>query len=290
MTPAKRVHPVDATFSLAQTAGPVAWSRGRWANLDWIDRGLVWVGIERGALAHRRVEQAGSDLIVTGAADPALDRDWLVRVLGVDQVMPALDDPVLVALAQRTPGMRPQASGSIFDSLISCIAGQSITVAAAAVIETRISALFHEGIELHGRRFYAHPSAEELAAASPALIRQTGVTWKRAEAIVAAAKATVNGEMPPGPGPEFDLEETRRWLRSLPLVGPWTAESTLLWGLGEGDAFPPGDAALLRAVKRAYAQDDFDHRALNQLSESWRPARGWASRLLWTDLLGPAPL
>ena len=290
MTPVQRIHQVDPAFSLAQTAGPVAWSRGRWANLDWIDHGLVWVGIERGALVHRRVEQSGSELIVTGSADATGDRAWLERVLGVDQVMPSFTDPVLVALAQRTPGMGPQASGSVFDSLITCIAGQSITVAAAAVIETRISALFHQGIELHGRRFYAHPSAEELAEASPALIRQTGVTWKRAEAIVAAAKATVNGEMPAESGPEFELDEVRRWLRSLPLVGPWTAESVLLWGLGESDAFPPGDAALLRAVKRAYGSDDVNHRALNQLSETWRPARGWASRLLWTDLLGPAPL
>jgi 3-methyladenine DNA glycosylase/8-oxoguanine DNA glycosylase len=289
MTSTRRVHPVDPVFSLAETAGPVAWSRGRWANIDWIDGALIWVGVERGALVHRRVEQNGSELVVSGSADPTRDRDWLTRVLGVDQAMPAFADPVLAALAQRTPGMRPQASGSVFDSLVSCIAGQSITVAAAAVIETRISALFHEGIELHGRRFHPHPTAEELAQASPALIRQTGVTWKRAEAIVAAANATVNGEMPPESGPAFDLDELRCWLRSLPLVGPWTAESVLLWGLGEADAFPPGDAALLRAVKRAYERPEIDHRVLTRLAEDWRPARGWASRLLWTDLLGPAP-
>jgi DNA-3-methyladenine glycosylase II len=287
MTP--RVHAVDPDFSLAQTAGPVAWSRGRWANLDWIDGGLVWVGVEKGALVHRRVEQADADLLVSGTADPAGDPVWLSRVLGLDQTMPSFADPVLAALASRFVGLRPQASGSIFDSLISCIAGQSITVAAAAVIETRISRLFHEGVELHGRRFHPHPTAEELAEAPPALIRQTGVTWRRAEAIVAAARATVAGEMPPDSGPDLDLDELRRWLRSLPLVGPWTAESTLIWGLGDGDAFPPGDAALLRAAKRAYGRDELDHRSLTRLSEEWRPARGWASRLLWTDLLGPAP-
>lgn len=289
MTPEPRVHPVDADFSLAQTAGPVAWSRGRWANLDWIGGGLIWVGVENGALVHRRVEQAGAELLIDGTADPAGDRAWLSRVLSLDQSMPLFADPVLAALAQQFAGLRPQASGSVFDSLISCIAGQSITVAAAAVIETRISRLFHEGVELHGRRFHPHPTAEELAEASPALIRQTGVTWRRAEAIVAAAQATVAGEMPPDSGPGLDLDELRRWLRSLPLVGPWTAESTLIWGLGDGDAFPPGDAALLRAAKRAYGRDELDHRSLTRLSEEWRPARGWASRLLWTDLLGPAP-
>lgn len=37
-----------------------------------------------------------------------------------------------------------------------------------------------------------------------------------------------------------------RELRKLPLVGPWTAASALLWGLGEPDAYPRGDVALLR--------------------------------------------
>lgn len=284
-----RVYSVDSTYSLAQTCGPVAWSRGRWSNLDWIDGALIWVGVENDALVHRRVEQAGASLAISGTADPALDHDWLIRTQGIEQSMPAFTDPIVSALAEQMPGLRPHASGSVFDSLIACIVGQSITVAAAAVIETRISALFHEGIERHGRRFFAHPTSEELAQASPALIRATGVTWKRAEAIVAAAKATSNGEMPPEHGAELNHDDLRRWLRSLPLVGPWTAESVLLWGLGEADAFPPGDAVLLRAVKPAYAAPGFDHRQLNTLSEQWRPHRAWASRLLWTALLGPAP-
>jgi 3-methyladenine DNA glycosylase/8-oxoguanine DNA glycosylase len=282
-----REYPVDPTYSLAQTCGPVVWSRGRWSNLEWIDGSLVWVGVEGQIVVHRRIRQDGSTLIVSGTAAADLDWSWLKRTQGVERRIPAFRDPIVTALAERFPGLRPHASGSLFDSLIGCIVGQSITVAAAAVVETRLCALFHPGVELYDRRFFAHPTPETLADASPALIRATGVTWKRAEAIVAAAQAAARGELPPNP--ESNPEETRRWLRSLPLVGPWTAESVLLWGLAESDAYPPGDAALLRAVKRAYGFEDFDHKRLNQLAEQWRPARAWASRLLWTALLGPAP-
>ena len=284
-----RVYSVDSAYSLSQTCGPVAWSRGRWSNLDWGDGGLIWVGVEADAIVHRRVEQRGAALIVSGSANPNLDLDWLVRTQGTQRTMPNFDDPVIERLALTLPGLRPHASGSLFDSLIGCIVGQSITVAAAAIIEARLCALFHPGVELSGRRFYAHPTPEMLAETSQAAVRGTGVTWRRAEAIVAAARSAVRGEMPGVAEAVANPDETRRWLRSLPLVGPWTAESVMLWGLAEGDAFPPGDAALLRAVKRAYGADAYDHKRLNHLSDGWRPSRGWAARLLWTALLGPAP-
>src|SRR3712207_6971184 len=43
---------------------------------------------------------------------------------------------------------------------------------------------------------------------------------------------------------------------------PWTAESTLLWGLGAADAFPTGDVALLRAARVAYGRPELDLRGL----------------------------
>jgi 3-methyladenine DNA glycosylase/8-oxoguanine DNA glycosylase len=78
-------------------------------------------------------------------------------------------------------------------------------------------------------------------------------------------------------------------LLALPLVGRWTAESVLLWGLGADDAYPTGDVALLRAARLAYGQPDMTHSELNALAEAWRPGRSWAARWLWLNLFGPAP-
>jgi DNA-3-methyladenine glycosylase II len=74
----------------------------------------------------------------------------------------------------------------------------------------------------------------------------------------------------------------------LPLVGRWTAESALLWGVGAPDAHPSGDIALLRAVRNAYGLPEMTLKDLDVLSEAWRPARAIAARLLWTELLGVA--
>lgn len=281
---------VGAPFSLAATCAPVAWSRGRWPNEDWIDGELLWVGREAGRIVTRLVREAEPGLLlISGDRDPAHDRGWARRVLAIDRHAPDIADPVVAGIAARHPGMRPFNAGSLFDGLIGCIVGQSITVAAAATVEARLCALFHEGIEFRGRRFWVKPPPEQLADADPARIRETGVTWKRAEAIVAAARAALNGELPSDDAALANSDEARRSLRALPLIGPWTAESALLWGLGHGDAFPPNDVALLRAARQAYGEAEMAHRDLNRMAEGWRPGRGWASRWLWTALLGVAP-
>jgi 3-methyladenine DNA glycosylase/8-oxoguanine DNA glycosylase len=283
---------VDAPFSLAVTCGPVAWARGRWPNVDWLDGALVWVGWEGDRVVHRVVRQRAhypSALEVTGSATAELDAVWTRATLGLGHVPPAGADATVEAVRARFPGLRPWANGSLFEGLAGSIVGQSISVAAAAVTENRLAALFHDGVELAGRRFRPQPRADQLAAAEPALVRQSGVTWRRAEALVTGARAFLDGRLPADDEARADPDAARAALRALPLVGPWTAESALLWGLGEGDAYPPGDAALLRAARLAYDRPDLDHAALNALAASWSPHRGWAARWLWVALLGPAP-
>jgi 3-methyladenine DNA glycosylase/8-oxoguanine DNA glycosylase len=283
---------IEAFFSLAVTCGPVAWARGRWPNVDWLDGALVWVGWEDNRVVHRIVRQLPdrpSSLEIGGSATPEVDASWARATLGLGPVPPVGTDATVAAVRARFPGLRPWANGSLFEGFVGSIVGQSISVAAAAVTETRLAALFHEGVEIAGRSFRPQPRADQLAAAEPALVRRSGVTWRRAEALVRGAQAFLDGRLPTDDDARADPDAARAALRALPLVGPWTAESALLWGLGEGNAYPPGDAALLRAARIAYDRPDLDHAALNALAAGWSPHRGWAARWLWVALLGPAP-
>jgi len=281
---------IEPPFSLADTCAPVAWAAGRWANQDWIDDALIWVGWEGDRVVHRIVRTDANDglLRIEGNADPALDFDWSAHVLGIERSMPRINDPVLAGIAERHPGLRPHASGSLFDGLIDSIVGQSITVLAAAVVSARLASYFHHGIELHGRIFWPSPRPEELSNADPFRLRPTGVTWKRAEALVTAGQAALDGRLlePTSESPE----RLREMLLALPLVGKWTAESALLWGIGEDDAFPSGDVALLRAARRVYQQPDMTMKVLDALAVEWAGYRAWAARLLWIDLFGPASM
>jgi 3-methyladenine DNA glycosylase/8-oxoguanine DNA glycosylase len=279
---------VDVPFSLADTCAPVAWAAGRWANQDWTDGELLWVGWENDHVVHRivRSESGGRELSIQGDADPACDLDWAACVLGAERSMPRMTDPVLAGIAERHPGLHPHASGSLFDGVIDSIVGQSITVLAAAVVSARLASYFHPGVELQGRIFWPPPRPVALAHADPSRLRATGVTWKRAEALVSAGRASMEGRLVE-PAAE-SLDQLRSMLLALPLIGKWTAESALLWGIGVDDAFPSGDVALLRAARRAYAEPDMTMRELDTRSETWAGYRAWAARLLWIDLFGPA--
>jgi 3-methyladenine DNA glycosylase/8-oxoguanine DNA glycosylase len=136
---------------------------------------------------------------------------------------------------------------------------------------------------------YPLPRADQLADASVELIRASGVTWKRAEAIRHAAREMIAGNLPGDEAARQDPEETVRALIALPLVGRWTAESIVLWGTGAPNAHPTGDVALLRAAKAAYDRPELTLKELDVLAEQWQPARGLAARLLWTEFFGPAP-
>ena len=210
-------------------------------------------------------------------------------MLGFDQSCPPFADPVVEGLRRRFPGLRPLSEGSLFGGLVTAIVGQSISVAAAAVTTARLAALFHPGLDLDGRRCWPLPRPDQLADAAPALVRQSGVTWRRAEALVAAGRAASDGRLPDRSAALAEPEETRFALRALPLVGPWTADAALLWGIALPDAHVTGDVALLRAARRSYDRPDLTLRDLDRLADGWRPARAWAARLLWTDLLGVAP-
>ncbi len=277
-------------YSLEDTCAPVAWAAGRWANQDWIENSLIWVGWEGDRVIHRTVQSSANEgtFLIEGNADPALDSDWGARILGASRSMPQITDPVLAGIAERHPGLRPHASGSLFDGLVESIVGQSITVLAAAVVSARLASYFHHGIELHGRIFWPSPRPEELANADPFRLRTTGVTWKRAEALVTAGQAALDGRLvePTSESPE----RLRAMLLALPLVGKWTAESALLWGIGEDDAFPTGDVALLRAARRAHELPDMTMKELDALAVEWTGYRAWAARLLWIDLFGPASM
>ena len=66
-------------------------------------------------------------------------------------------------------------------------------------------------------------------------------------------------------------------------IGPWTAESYLLFCAGHPDVFPAGDLALRSAVHEGLDLPGRPHEEpLRKLAEQWSPWRAVAARLFWT--------
>lgn len=277
--------PVDHAFSLRNSAGPIAWAANRSPRSAILDKEVVIVDREGAATVARRVRQEAGVVIANADASNESHRAWLERTFRPNHNLEAWSDPVIAALAERFPGLRSFTDGSLFHGLVTSIVGQSISIASAMSVQRRLALAFHDDVDIDGHRMAPLPTPGELAEAPLALIRESGVTWKRAEGLQAIAREALVGNLPTGE--EHDLELVTRELVKLPIVGPWTAASALLWGVGAPDAFPKGDVALLRAARLAYDRDGMTMRELDALADSWRPRRAIAARLLWTGLLGP---
>jgi 3-methyladenine DNA glycosylase/8-oxoguanine DNA glycosylase len=282
---------VGAGFSLAETVAPVAWGRGRWPNQDWHDGRLIAVSAEQGKPCIRVVSQpAGEDKLILETNQPEIDhQEWAGRVLGVHRARPAVTDSVIRSLADRFPGMRPFSNGDLFEGIVTAIIGQSISVQAAAVTERKLAEFFAEPIHVGHRMYWPSPTLHQLANASPELVRTSGVTQRRADAIVRIARMMTENQSLLGDVDRGDEQVLIQLLMNLPHVGRWTAESVLLWGLGVDDAYPIRDVALLRAARLGYDRPEMTHSEMDRLSDGWRPGRSWAARLLWLNLFGPAP-
>ena len=182
----RRLLPLSGPFDLARTVAPAWWARGRWPNVDARRGAFVWVGWEASQVAWRSVRQIDDQrLEIIGSRSTDLDVHWASAVLGASTAMPVFDDPIMAALARKHAGLRPWSAGSLFEGVVSSIVGQSISVAAAATTERRLCQRFNKGLHIDGREFWPPPRPEQLASSSAAFVRESGVTTKRAEALVA---------------------------------------------------------------------------------------------------------
>ena len=64
-------------------------------------------------------------------------------------------------------------------------------------------------------------------------------------------------------------------LGEIPGIGKWTEQYVAMRALGEPDAFPSSDLALLRAMSVETSRE------LERRAQAWRPWRAYAAMYLW---------
>jgi AraC family transcriptional regulator of adaptative response / DNA-3-methyladenine glycosylase II len=190
-------------------------------------------------------------------------------------------DPVLQPLVARRPGLRLPGAADGFELALRAVLGQQVTVRGATTLAGRLARLLAEPLSGAPPGItYLPVSAERLADASLASITGIGLPRGRAECVLALARAAAAGELPElgSDGPPEDPTGFVRRFRSLPGVGPWTAEYVVMRALGWPDAFPEGDIALRKAM------GGLTPARLRAAAEAWRPWRAYAAQHLWAGL------
>ena len=189
-------------------------------------------------------------------------------------------DPVLARLIDERPDFRPRAWMNelppldSFGTLIFQVAGQQLSVRATRAILSRLEAHF-------GGRL---PSAAELLAADPQVLRESGLSLRKGATLRALAERFVDGRLSDEAFARMSDDEVEAALTEVPGIGPWTAHGFLLVALGRPDVFLSGDIALRRAIQRAYGLDHVPSEdEMMRLADRWRPYRSLAVSYLFAS-------
>ena len=222
----------------------------------------------------------GCELRTGDERDRAEALDRCRRLLDLDADTARIDeelgrDPLLAPLVRRRPGLRVPRATDGFELAVRAVVGQQVTLAAARRTAGRLVALYGRPLEEPaGAITHLFPTPAAVAEVDSLELRMPRV---RANALRALARAVLDGELDLRPG--ADREAARSALLELPGIGPWTASYVCMRALGDSDAFPPGDAAVRRALERL--GEDGRPAAAQRLAERWRPWRSYALMHLW---------
>ena len=179
-------------------------------------------------------------------------------------------DRVLNELTTRLSGFRPPLAPDPFETLVTSITAQQVSLFAAFAIRNRL-------IERFGRRVgqaYAFPTAERLRGAEPDELLALGLSRRKAEYVLGLAEEPVDlDELASLPD-----DEVERRLVAVRGIGEWTAEWFLARHLARPRAWPVGDVALDKAV-RAFYPEAVDIRAFG---ERFDPFQNLAAHYLLT--------
>jgi DNA-3-methyladenine glycosylase II len=160
----------------------------------------------------------------------------------------ASTEPVLGPIVEQLRGLRPPLAPNPWESLVTSITAQQVSLHAAFAIRNRFIQAFGHPLD----QAYSFPIRERLAPVHPDELRQLGFSQRKAEYVIGLA------------GAEIDLagltalpdEEVKARLVALPGIGEWTAEWFLARHLARADAWPAGDLGLRKAVLHFYGEED----------------------------------
>jgi 3-methyladenine DNA glycosylase/8-oxoguanine DNA glycosylase len=155
--------------------------------------------------------------------------------------------PVLAELVPRLVGFRPPLAPDPFESLVTSITAQQVSLFAAFAIRTRLIERFGVRSELA----YGFPTRERIAAAEDGELVALGFSRRKAEYVVGLARAAIDLDALAS----LDDDEVRARLTAIRGLGPWTAEWFLARHLARPRAWPAGDLGVRKAAEVLYGLD-----------------------------------
>lgn len=189
-------------------------------------------------------------------------------------------DPVLGAMVEAhgpldEAARRRGRPDDAYGALVRAIAGQQLSVKAAATIYQRVC-------DLYGG---STPTPAQLIATDPEDLRTAGLSYSKAAYLRDLAERVEDGELDLESLPERSDREVSEMLIAVKGLGQWTVDMFLIFHLGRPDVLPVGDLGIRKAAERAYGLRKLPSpERLTRLARPWRPYRSLACLYLWESL------
>lgn len=199
-------------------------------------------------------------------------------------------DEALRPLIENGRGLRLPLLTDPFDALVWAILGQQVTLTFACTLRRRMVERWGEALP---GGLLALPTPQILARLCPEDLLPLGLTRARAETLIHASQAAVDGRLPLQASPAGSATRAERELLAVHGIGPWTAQYVLMRGHGFSNCVPLGDSGLGEGLKRFFALEARPSRAETlRLMERFAPYRSLATAHLWHRIARPqaAPL
>ncbi|MCD6284789.1 MAG: DNA-3-methyladenine glycosylase 2 family protein [Anaerolineae bacterium] len=113
-------------------------------------------------------------------------------------------------------------------------------------------------------------------------LKEVGFSRQKTRYVRGLAEAIVGGTLDLDEVGRMVAGEARQALLAVKGIGPWTADTYLLFALRRPDAWPSGDLALAKAIQELRGMESVPSYAeVDGIAEGWRPWRAVAARILW---------
>lgn len=184
-------------------------------------------------------------------------------------------DPVIGRLQERHDDLRPVCFYSAYEAATSFVIGQRIARRQAARVKAWLSEQLGDRVELNGASHVAFPRPQRLLE----LTEAPGLNATKVERLHGLARAALDGRLDTERLRSIPTAQAIEELTSLPGVGAFTAEGTLLRGCGVVDEVPR-DPLNRDAIAELYGLAALDDATWRAITDRWRPYRMWATVLL----------
>ena len=201
------------------------------------------------------------------------------RLLDLDADPVAVDarlaqDEALAPYVAKAPGRRVPRTVDVGELALRAVLGQQVSTGAARTHAGRLVLACGEPIDdPEGGLTHLFPTPAAVAGIDPAALALPGT---RRASLLRLARALAAGEIDLDPG--ADWSRARAQLHALPGIGPWTVETIAMRGLGDPDAFLPGDLGVAFAARTLGLGTG---RPLLTHAKRWSPYRSYAVQHLW---------